>query len=330
MITLYHWDLPAALDDRGGWLNRDMARWFADYAAALFRALDDRDPLWVTINEPWVVADGGYLHGVLAPGHANRFEAPIVSHNLLRAHGAAVEAYRAIGNGEIGLVVNLEPKYPATDRDEDRAATRRADAYMNRHYLDPVFLGSYPAELPELFGEAFPQFPPDDFDQIRQPIDFLGINYYTRSVVRDGASDSIDRAERVSQPHATHMTTAWEVYPDGLRDTLVQVTQRYGKIPIYVTENGAAFYDSPTAPGDVLEDPLRVDYFRSHLAAVLDAIANGADVRGYYAWSLLDNFEWAHGFSLRFGITHVDYQTQKRTIKSSGRFLAEVIKGNKI
>ncbi|MBW3670976.1 MAG: beta-glucosidase [Acidobacteria bacterium] len=329
MITLYLWDLPAALDDRGGWLNRDIAQWFADYASTLFRALDDRDPLWVTINEPWVVADGGYLHGALAPGHANWFEAPIVSHNLLRAHGEAVDVYRALGNGEIGLVVNLEPKYSATDREEDRAATRRADAYMNRQYLDPVFLGSYPTDLPELFGEAFPRFSPDDFDQIRQPIDFLGINYYTRSVVRNGASDSIDRAERVTQPQATHTTTDWEVYPEGLRDTLVQVTERYGKIPIYVTENGAAFYDPPRAPGDLLEDPLRVDYFRSHLGAVLEAIANGADVRGYYAWSLLDNFEWAHGFSKRFGIIHVDYQTQKRTMKSSGRFLAEVIRRNR-
>lgn len=329
MITLYHWDLPSALDDRGGWLNRDIADWFADYASVVYEALDDSNPLWVTINEPWVVADGGYLHGLLAPGHANRFEAPIASHNLLRAHGAAVEAYRASGSGQIGLVVNLEPKYPATQREADLAATRRADAYMNRQYLDPVFLGSYPEELKDLFGEAFPQWPSEDFELIRQPIDFVGVNYYTRSVVRDGATDAIDRAERVPQRRATHTTTDWEVFPDGLRDTLVQVTERYGAIQIYVTENGAAFYDPPTIRGDVLEDPLRVDYFRAHLAAVRDAMARGADVRGYYAWSMLDNFEWAHGYSKRFGIVHVDYETQKRTIKNSGRFLADVIRSNR-
>src|SRR5215208_3084821 len=178
--TLYHWDLPVALDDRGGWLNRDIADWFADYARVMFRALGDRVPMWATLNEPWVVTDGGYLHGALAPGHRNLFEAPIASHNLMRSHGAAVQAYRAEAKQRIGLVVNLEPKVPATDRPEDLEATRRADAYMNRQYLDPVFLGSYPEELAEIFGEGWPAHPDEDMALIRQPIDFLGVNYYTR------------------------------------------------------------------------------------------------------------------------------------------------------
>src|SRR5438309_5680481 len=158
MATLYHWDLPAALDDRGGWLNPDAAAWFAEYAAVLFRKLDGRVKLWATLNEPWVVADGGYLHGALAPGHRNLFEAPIVSHNLLRAHGSAVEAYRAIGKHAIGIVVNIEPKYPDSQSDDDLAATRRADAYMNRQYLAPVFRGAYPEVMEELSGEARPDF----------------------------------------------------------------------------------------------------------------------------------------------------------------------------
>ena len=157
VLTLFHWDLPADLDDRGGWLNRDSAEWFAEYAAVLVRALDDRVPLWVTINEPWVIADGGYLRGVLAPGHRSRFEAPRVTHNLLRAHAAAVMAYRSLGRHHIGIVVNLEPQYPATDRPTDRAAAARADAYMNRHYLDPVLLGAYPEELREIFADAWPE-----------------------------------------------------------------------------------------------------------------------------------------------------------------------------
>ncbi|MGQ0836045.1 MAG: family 1 glycosylhydrolase, partial [Gammaproteobacteria bacterium] len=321
----YHWDLPAALDDRGGWLNPDIAKWFADYAAAVFRKLDDRVKMWATLNEPWVVTDGGYLHGALAPGHRNRFEAPIASHNLLRAHGAAVQAYRAEGRHRIGLVVNLEPKYPASDRAEDVAATARADAYMNRQYLDPVFFGRYPAEMNEIFGEAWPTFADEDLALIRQPIDFLGINYYTRSVVRfDDAAWPL-KASRVRQRHATYTETDWEVYPHGVTDVLVSVKRRYGDLPIYITENGAAFYDPPAVEGDALQDPLRVDYLREHLKAVHTARAQGVDVRGYFVWSVLDNFEWALGYSKRFGIVHVDFESQRRTLKASARFYASVI-----
>ncbi len=202
-VTLYHWDLPAALDDLGGWLNRDIAGWFAEYANVLFRALDDRVRFWATLNEPWVVADGGYLYGVLAPGHRNLFEAPIATHNLLRAHASAVQAYRAEGRHAIGLVVNLEPKYPASQSAEDLAATARSEAYMNRQYLDPVFLGSYPEELAEIFGEAWPEVPAADLAAIRQPVDFLGINYYSRGVMRHDPAVWPVRAGRVHQPGST-------------------------------------------------------------------------------------------------------------------------------
>jgi beta-glucosidase len=326
LVTLYHWDLPAALDDRGGWLNRDVADWFVEYAHVMFRALDDRVRYWVTLNEPWVVADGGYLHGILAPGHRNMFEAPLVTHNLLRSHAAAVRAYRAIGKHQIGLVVNLEPKCPASDSKEDREATKRADAYMNRQYLDPVFLGSYPEEMGEMFGEAWPELPSSDLRQIREPFDFLGINYYKRGVTKNDPNTMVERATRVRIPQSMYTETDWEVFAPGLTDTLTWVTKRYGKVPIYITENGAAFYDPPVAENGRIEDPLRVSYLRQHLLAAREAMRRGADLRGYFAWSLLDNFEWQAGYSKRFGLIHVNYATQQRTIKQSGRFYSDIIR----
>ena len=325
MLTLYHWDLPAALDDRGGWLNPDVARWFADYAHTMFRRLDGRVKLWATLNEPWVVTDGGYLHGALAPGHRNRFEAPIATHNLMRAHGMAVRAYRAEARHSIGLVVNLEPKYPASQSTEDLSATARADAYMNRQYLDPVFLGSYPAELKEIFGEAWPEWLEEDLALMRQRLDFIGVNYYTRSVTRFDPDAWPLKAAPVRQKQATYTETAWEVFPRGLADVLIWVKDRFGNPPVYITENGAAFYDPPTVTGGHLSDPLRTDYLRRHLRAVSEAIAAGCDVRGYFAWSFLDNLEWSLGFSKRFGLVHVDFETQRRVPKASARFYSQVI-----
>jgi beta-glucosidase len=328
LATLYHWDLPAALDDRGGWLNPEIPRWFAEYSRAVFRRLDDRVRLWATLNEPWVVADGGYLHGVLAPGHRSAYEAPRVSHNLLRAHAASVAAYRAEGRHQIGLVVNLEPKHPATSGAEDVAATRRAGAYMNRQYLDAAFQGRYPEELPYIFGEAWPGWSPEEVAAVRTPIDFLGVNYYTRSVTRADAGSWPLQGSAVRQEGATYTETGWEVYPEGLAETLSWVKQRYGDVPMFVTENGAAFPDPAQAPAGGVEDPLRVAYLREHLRALRRAIAAGCDVRGYFVWSLLDNLEWAHGFSKRFGIVHVDFASQRRTPKASARFYADVIASN--
>jgi len=332
LLTLYHWDMPAALDDRGGWLNRDCADWFAEYGQVMYRALDGRVKKWVTLNEPWVITDGGYLHGALAPGHRSRFEAPIASHNLMRAHGAAVQAYRAEGKHEIGLVVNIEPKYAATDSAEDAAAVKRAHAYMNEQYLDPALLGTYPPELREIFGEAWPEWPQADFDLIKQKLDFIGVNYYTRSVTKDAISYPLNTGV-VRQPSGTYTETGWEVFPQGLTDTLTWVKDRYGDIPMYITENGAAFFDPPVAEPDStgerrVRDPLRMDYLQKHIGAIHDAIQAGCDIRGYMVWSLLDNLEWSLGYSKRFGVVHVNYATQDRTPKDSARWYSKVIASN--
>ena len=327
VVTLYHWDLPADLDDLGGWTNRDSMHWFADYAETAFRAFGDRVPMWATFNEPWMTSDAGYRTGGHAPGHRSIAETGLVAHHLLCAHGAAVERYRATSRGAIGLVVNLEPKHPATDDPRDAAAAARADAYMNRQYLDPVFFGAYPVELRECFGADWPSHPERDLALIRQPIDFVGVNYYSRGVTRDDPSDLPMRAPRTTVPGVERTGIGWEIYPDGMREILAWVKSRYGDVPLYVTENGAA-YDDGAPTGDVVEDPRRVAYLRSHIAAVGAAIAEGVDVRGYFAWSLLDNFEWGYGYSQRFGLVRVDFTTQQRTIKRSGLLYRDVARTN--
>ncbi len=326
MVTLYHWDLPAALDDLGGWVNRDSVSWYADYAELAFRTYGDRVKLWATLNEPWMVSDAGYLRGFHPPGHRSAVEAAQVAHHLLLAHSAAVERFRGTARGAIGLVVNLEPKEPATDDPLDASAAARADAYMNRQYLDPVFFGRYPEELPAMFGEAWPRHDPADLERIRQPIDFLGINYYSRGIVRHDPAAPPVCASSVPAEDAPRTEMGWEIYPDGLRQILCWVKRRYGNLPLYVTENGAAFADpAPPAEGPI-EDARRVDYLRRHLQAAHRAIELGVDLRGYFAWSLLDNFEWQHGYSKRFGLAHVDFATQKRALKRSAYFYREVIR----
>jgi beta-glucosidase len=328
-VTLFHWDLPAALDDRGGWLNPDTAGWFADYATLMYRQLGDRVPMWATLNEPWVVMNAGYVHGVHAPGHRDWREAPRVAHNLLRAHASGVQAFRAeAARGQIGMVVNLEPKYPASDRPADLAAVQRADAYMNRLFLDPILHGSYPDELHDIFGSAWMDPPAADFALLREPIDFLGINYYKRSVTCDDPTAMPAREGSVRQPQHVHTELDWEVYPPGLTRALRWVKERYGDLPLYITENGAAFADPDHVSADVVEDRARTDYLRDHLTAAAEAIASGVNLRGYYVWSLLDNYEWAEGFTKRFGIVHVDFATLKRTVKRSALFYRDVIQSH--
>lgn len=321
--TLHHWDLPAVLDDLGGWANRDVAEWFGDYAHTLFRALDGQVKHWTTLNEPWVIVHEGYLQASHPPGLRSLSQAPWAAHNLLRGHAQAVRAFRADGEGQIGLVVNLEPKYAASEQPEDQAAMARAHAYMNRWFLDPVLLGSYPEELAEIFGSHWPRFPEEDFRLLREPFDFLGINYYSRSVVRDAPSAGPVRAARVRQ-RAEHTEMDWEVFPDGLKSCLSWVKRRYGDMPLYVTENGAAFADPPPQEGRIA-DPRRVEYFRSHLQAAHAALSEGVQLKGYFAWSLLDNFEWAFGYAKRFGLVHVDQATGDRTPKDSALFYRRVI-----
>ncbi len=325
LATLFHWDLPAALDDRGGWLNPDIADWFADYGKLMYRALDGRVKRWVTLNEPWVVTDGGYLHGALAPGHRSRFEAPIATHQpaaRARRRGAGLSRRRQARDRPGG-----EPRAEVL-RPRNRSRTPRPssarDAYMNRQYLDPVFLGSYPEELQEIFGDAWPEWPQADYDLIKTKFDFLGVNYYTRSVTHANNSYPL-RAGAVRQPLGTYTETGWEVFPQGLTDTLTWVKERYGDIPMYITENGAAFFDPPVAENDRVRDPLRIDYLQKHIGAVKTAIDAGCDIRGYMVWSLLDNLEWSLGYSKRFGIVHVNYGTQQRTPKDSARWYSNVI-----
>jgi beta-glucosidase len=326
--TLYHWDLPAALDDRGGWLNRDIADWFADYGEVMFRKLDGRVKKWATLNEPWVVTDGGYLHGALAPGHRSLYETPIASRNLMRAHGAAVRRYRDVGGHEIGLVVNLEPKFPASENEVDHEATARSAAYMNRQYLDPAYGLGCPEEMKVIFGDAWEAWSDEDLALAAQKTDWLGVNYYTRGVMKDDPGAWPVGAAYVRQPNATYSETGWEVFEQGLTDTLLWVKERYGNPPVTITENGSAFFDPARAREGRVRDPLRIDYLQRHLKAVHKAIGAGADIRGYMAWSLLDNLEWSLGFSKRFGIVHVDFATQARTPKDSALYYAKLVTSN--
>ncbi len=325
-VTLHHWDLPAALDERGAWLDPDTAGRFADYAAVVARALGDRVAMWATLNEPWVIMDAGYAHGVHAPGLRVGPRLPHVAHNLLRAHGAAVRALRAETSRPVGIVLNIEPKAAASDDPADVAAAARADAYMNRWFLEALTRGAYPAQLRALFA-PWPDFPAADFALIREPIDWLGLNYYTRGVMRHDPAAPPPHAAYVRQPGSLYTELDWEVWPAALTETLLRLQAEAG-LPLYVTENGAAFPDPDTAAVEPLPDPLRVDYLRAHLRAAREAIRRGADLRGYFAWSLLDNYEWAAGYAKRFGLFHVDHATQKRTLKASGAFYREAIAGH--
>jgi beta-glucosidase len=330
-VTLYHWDLPAALEDRGGWAHADAPKWFAEYAALMFRTLGDRVPMWATLNEPWVTMDNGYVSGGHAPGRRDWAEAAQVSQNLMRAHAAAVAVYRTQWKGQIGLVVNLVPVHPATDSAADRAAANRMDAYLNRHFLDPALRGEYPAELPEMFGDAWPAMADEELRSLRQPLDFIGINYYLRLLVRDdareGNASGPPRAVVVSPPGCRRTALGWEIYPQGLTDVLGWVRSRYGDVPLYVTENGAAFDDTPL-PNGAINDAERVQYLEEHLQAAGQALRAGINLRGYFVWSLFDNFEWQHGYSKRFGIVRVDYSTQRRTPKASARFYSQLIRSS--
>ena len=326
-ITLYRWDLPLELENKGGWLNDDTARWFGDYSDLMFRAFSDRVPYWMTINEPAVIMEKGYVLGLYAPGHRNAAEAPTVARNLLRGHGYAVQAYRDRGDGCIGIAVNFQPKYPATESLTDQAAARRANAWRNLQFLDAILLGSVPDELPEMFGREWKGLSAEDLKLIHQPIDYVGLNYYTRVVVGEDAQSLPLRAKRVEQT-AKGTLIGWEIYPEGLTQTLVTLHERYEGIPIYITECGAAFKDPTSQNGEEVQDPERVEFLRSHILAAIDAYDKGVDLRGFFVWSLVDNFEWNSGYTMPFGLVQVDFASQQRTLKSSARFYADVARSN--
>lgn len=311
-LTLNHWDLPQALQDRGGWGDRATVDRFVEYAMGIARRLGHKVVSIATHNEPWVVAQLGHEKGVFAPGLKDRRLAAQVSHHLLLSHGLAITAMRALElKASLGIVLNMAPMYPASDTDEDRAAARLEDGRLRRWYMDPLFNGRYPVDVLHDLGEDAPRVSPGDLDQIRVPIDFVGINYYSRGMI--SATGAFDN--KTSGLELTDM--GWEVYPQGLTDLLVSVHRDYpGVKRLYVTENGGAFPDPLGSDGRV-HDADRTRYLDTHIAAVGDAIAQGVPMGGYMVWSLLDNFEWASGYEKRFGIVHVDYATQQRTPKDS-------------
>jgi beta-glucosidase len=311
--TLFHWDTPQALEDAGGWPSRTTAKAFAEYTAAVVRRLGDRVRHWITHNEPWVHAWIGHSWGQHAPGRTSEADAVAAAHHLMLSHGWAVDVIRAAAPGaKVGITLNLAHAYPASERLEDEAAAMKVDGEGNRWFLDPLFKGAYPADLVERNELVAPVVQDGDLETISAPCDFLGVNNYFRFVVSDGVDGP--RMERIAESQHTDM--GWEVYPDGLHQLLVRVARDYAPQAIYVTENGAAFGDVRVHDGQV-HDPERTAYLQSHIEAVSRAIGDGAPVKGYFVWSLLDNFEWAYGYSKRFGIVYVDYPTLERVPKDS-------------
>jgi beta-glucosidase len=325
-VTLYHWDLPQALQDRGGWQSRHTVDAFAEYASLMGRRFGDRVKDWITLNEPFAVTLMGYILGLHAPGVEDPALAFQVSHHLNLAHGAAVRALRAaVPGARIGISHVSFPIYPATDRDADVAAARRFDGFANRWFWEPTLRGAYPADMLEHLGTLAPQVAGDDLAQASPPIDFFGHNSYTRAVVKDDPDAPLTGVTPLA-PVGPQTEMGWEIHPDHLYDSLTRIARDYDAPAIYITENGAAFADR-LANGAV-DDPARVEYLRAHLAAAHRAIESGVRLRGYFCWSLLDNFEWSFGYSKRFGIVYVDFATQERIVKASGRFLAEVARRN--
>jgi beta-glucosidase len=328
-ITLYHWDLPQALDDRGGWGARATAAAFGDYAALMGRTLGDRVKDWITLNEPLAVTAAGYIFGILAPGKQDPQLAFQVSHHLNLAHGHAVRALRAtVPHSHVGVTHVSMPVYPATDSEADRLAAQRYDAVANRWYWEPALIGSYPAEVLERLGPLTPKMDAGDLQLLSPAIDFFGHNSYTRAVVKDDPAAALMGATQVPQDDKPKTEMGWEVYPDHLYDALTRITRDYDAPAIYITENGAAYADEVV--NGAVDDPQRTAYLRAHLTAAHRAIQDGARLRGYFCWSLLDNFEWSFGYSKRFGIVHVDYTTQRRIVKASGRFFSDVARRNGI
>ena len=328
IATLYHWDLPQALQDSGGWGERDTAERFAEYAALVAAELGDAVSQWITHNEPWVVAFLGHAYGTKAPGIRHWPTALRASHHLLLSHGLALRALRAqLGDlAQIGIALNQYPFHPATSSEADRDAARRMDGHLNRWFLDPVLRGRYPGDMLALYEGLYG--PPEsvregDLAVIRAPIDFLGVNYYNPQRIA-AAPGELPLQARQAEPEPPTTAMGWEVRPDGLHQVLTRLRRDYGPLPVYITENGASFDDPPAVNGHV-DDPERTAYLQGHLAAVARAVADGVDVRRYCVWSLMDNFEWEEGYDKRFGIVHVDFATQARVPKRSALWYRDFI-----
>ena len=338
-ITLYHWDLPQVLEDEGGWPERQTAQRFAEYAAAVHARFADRVADWTTLNEPWCSAFLGYASGGHAPGRRDPAAAVRAAHHLMLGHGLAVQAMRATsGDLRYGITLNLHPVTAASTSAADREAARRVDGVCNRIFLDPILSGRYPGDvlagLAPIAGTG--HIRDGDEKQISQQLDLLGVNYYSRNVVRAIPAAASGRPQAAwvgaggTEPVRTgRPTTAmgWEIDPGGLHDILTRLTREYAAPPLYITENGAAFRDTVGGDGTV-HDPHRIDYLDGHFRAAHQAIQDGVDLRGYFVWSVLDNFEWAFGYDRRFGLVYVDYGTQRRLVKDSGRWYSRVAAAN--
>jgi beta-glucosidase len=330
-VTLYHWDLPQALQDEGGWANRDIIKWYADYVSIVANAFGDRVQNWITLNEPWVISFLGYYTGEHAPGLTDLPTALKVAHHLMLSHAEAVPILRELPNNpQVGITLDLHFYEPASDSPEDIQACALEEGWKNGWFLDPLFKGHYPAHMVEAWGDNLREVDVDEISAAKVPLDFLGVNYYMRNRLQH-APDGKPLPTRHAPPRDSDEVTEmnWIVYPDGLRQTLLRWTNEYGIPAFYITENGAA-YDDPLPQNGSVTDPARVAYLKGHLEAINAAIAEGVPLKGYFVWSFMDNFEWAFGYSRRFGIIHVDYETQIRTLKDSARYYQRAIAANAV
>ena len=335
-VTLYHWDLPQALEDEGGWTNRSTVDAFVEFTHAVSGRLGDRVAHWITHNEPWCVSVLGHAQGAHAPGKRSWPDALIASHHLLLSHGRAAQVIRRNAHrAKVGITLNVSECEPASPSEADRIAARQFDGELIRWFLDPIYLGRYPKDVIE-YHEREGRLPrgmdfvkPGDLAEIKTPIDFLGVNYYSRAVVRSAAIPEADNEPRtIAVPDPAELTDmGWEVYPKGLTHSLVRLNADYEPGSLVVTENGAAYGTGPGQDHSV-QDTRRCDYIKAHLQACLAAIDAGVPLHGYFLWSLLDNFEWAFGFAKRFGIVWVDFETQERIIKASGHTYRYIIQNN--
>lgn len=331
MVTLYHWDLPQKLQDRGGWAVRETATYFKQYARYLFKELGELVPYWITINEPWVSAFTGYWYGGHPPQIKDLPTALLASHHLMLAHGMGVRAFKELGmKGQIGIKLNLNPVYPASEAQQDIAAAARYGEFLNGWFLDPILKGAYPANLTRWLADYVknPDISKRDLEMIHAPIDFLGINNYSStSVLYDPDKTPLQYAfANTGKPRTD---SGWEIYPEGLYDLLIYLHNTYPGIKLAITENGGSFRDVVDQDGAVIDHD-RIRYLHEHLFQVHRALQAGVNLLGYYVWSFLDNFEWNLGYSKRFGLVYVNFVTQKRMIKASGAWYREVIQKNRI
>ena len=322
-LTMYHWDLPEALQLHGGWNNREIVEWFGEYSEVLTSRFGDRVKNWMTLNEPLCSAWLGHLYGDMAPGIKDLQTALNVSHNLLMSHGLACQVIRSnVSEANVGIVINVTPAVPATDSQEDGNAAQLADGFDNRWFLDPVFGRSYPADVIDALG-ASPEIHSGDMKLIAQDLDFLGVNFYSRQTVAADQNSKPLPIRSVNRENVKRTAMNWEVHPQAFEEILLRISKEYSPKAIYITENGSAWNDE-VINGEIIDDE-RIDYLVRHLDAMRSARDRGAPILGYFAWSFLDNFEWAYGYEKRFGLIYVDYKTQKRTPKKSAFFYRQLL-----